>query len=217
MHSTGQSAQHALSNHVRLCGLGLENSWSVWFGHQNSSWWPRMDIQVGAAPQHYFSRPPRRYVEKSRHQIISTRHWLGLKAFWRIRKSFPNLPVHTMKAKVFSSHLSIFFEKGKPYPKEFEKNLLRPIFSLLYHVLAHIYEFHFQPIVELTQESHLNAITCHFLAFSKEFGLLQAVNTEALEALAKVYFAEPKASLSGAPLSANLAIRKLSSEQSNPP
>ena len=94
------------------------------------------------------------------------------------------------------------------YPKDFEIKYIRPIFTLLYYVLAHIYEAHFNSVLELTEDGHLNAVLCHFLAFSKEFSLLPGFDTSRLiELQAKLF--PPKLGSMG---SANLSIRRLSDD-----
>jgi hypothetical protein len=69
------------------------------------------------------------------------------------------------------------------YPAGFEKRLVCPIFQLLFHVFAHIYEFHYCQIVELGEEPHLNALLSHFITFGREFGLFPAIDLGPLGAL----------------------------------
>lgn len=46
------------------------------------------------------------------------------------------------------------------------------IFRLLYRVLAHIYFSHFEHVVLLKEEAHLNTLFLHFLTFGLTFQLL---------------------------------------------
>lgn len=126
---------------------------------------------------------------------------------------FLKIPRNSPKGTVHSAMLIIFltFCAEKPYPREFERTLIRPIFTLLYYILAHIYEFHFEAVTELAEESQLNAVFCHFVAFSKEFGLLQGIDLEPLDSLYRKYF--PKgASSSDANSDGGLAVRQCSEE-----
>lgn len=61
--------------------------------------------------------------------------------------------------------------------------MVSPIFQLLFHVFAHIYEFHYGQIVELGEEPHLNALLSHFITFGREFGLFPSVELGPLGAL----------------------------------
>jgi MOB kinase activator 1 len=48
------------------------------------------------------------------------------------------------------------------------------VYRLLLHVFAHIYHAHFQTVLHLKSEGHLNSLFAHFLSFGREFGLLDS-------------------------------------------
>jgi len=60
---------------------------------------------------------------------------------------------------------------GTPFPKNFLA-LVKTIFKRLFRVYAHIYHSHFQKIVGLGAEAHLNTCFKHFIYFVKEFKLI---------------------------------------------
>ncbi|CAD6247426.1 unnamed protein product [Miscanthus lutarioriparius] len=67
---------------------------------------------------------------------------------------------------------SIFPQKlGTPFPPNF-KEVAKTIFKCLFRVYAHIYHSHFQKIVSLKEEDHLNTCFKHFILFTNEFGLI---------------------------------------------
>jgi len=62
---------------------------------------------------------------------------------------------------------------GVPFPKNFmttSKNILKKLFR----VYAHIYHCHFQVIIDLGEEPHLNTSLKHFVYFVHEFALIDA-------------------------------------------
>jgi MOB kinase activator 1 len=60
---------------------------------------------------------------------------------------------------------------GTPFPKNFQ-SVVKVIFKRLFRVYAHIYHSHFQKIVGLGAEAHLNTCSKHFILFVLEFGLV---------------------------------------------
>lgn len=60
---------------------------------------------------------------------------------------------------------------GTPFPKNFTE-VVRTIFKRLFRVYAHIYHSHFQRIVGLGAEAHLNTCYKHFIYFVYEFKLI---------------------------------------------
>jgi len=58
-----------------------------------------------------------------------------------------------------------------PFPKNF-KDVVKTIFKRLFRVYAHIYYSHFQNIVSLGEEAHLNTCFKHFYYFCSEFQLI---------------------------------------------
>nr|CAB3494823.1 unnamed protein product [Digitaria exilis] len=70
---------------------------------------------------------------------------------------------------------SIFPQKlGTSFPQNF-KEVVKTIFKRLFRVYAHIYHSHFQKIVSLKEEAHLNTCFKHFTLFTRvccEFKLI---------------------------------------------
>lgn len=54
---------------------------------------------------------------------------------------------------------------GTPFPPNF-KDVVKTIFKRLFRVYAHIYHSHFQKIVSLKEEAHLNTCFKHFILFT---------------------------------------------------
>lgn len=61
---------------------------------------------------------------------------------------------------------------GEPFPKNFA-NVAKTIFRRLFRVYAHIYHTHFQAILNLNEEAHLNTSFKHFYFFITEFQLIE--------------------------------------------
>lgn len=67
---------------------------------------------------------------------------------------------------------SIFPQRlGTPFPLNF-KDIIKTIFKRLFRVYAHIYHSHFQKIISLKEEAHLNTCFKHFTFFTWEFHLI---------------------------------------------
>ncbi|KAE9464576.1 hypothetical protein C3L33_03520, partial [Rhododendron williamsianum] len=67
---------------------------------------------------------------------------------------------------------SMFPQKlGAPFPPNFQ-DVVKTIFKRLFRVYAHIYHTHFQKIVSLKEEAHLNTCFKHFVLFTWEFRLI---------------------------------------------
>jgi len=58
-----------------------------------------------------------------------------------------------------------------PFPRNFQQ-VVKNIFKRLFRVYAHIYYSHFQKIVTLGEEAHLNTCFKHFYYFIEEFSLV---------------------------------------------
>lgn len=82
-----------------------------------------------------------------------------------------------------------------------------PIFQLLYHVLGHIYEYHYDYICELEEEPHLNALAAHFMTFGREFGLFPTIDVSVLSGFADRLFPPSR---SGSPCPPDLSVRRAS-------
>ncbi|GFZ16626.1 Mob1/phocein family protein [Actinidia rufa] len=78
---------------------------------------------------------------------------------------------------------SIFPQRiGAPFPPNF-REVVKTIFKRLFRVYAHIYHSHFQKIVSLKEEAHLNTCFKHFILFTCEFGLIDKKELAPLQEL----------------------------------
>ncbi|XP_022258591.1 MOB kinase activator-like 2 [Limulus polyphemus] len=88
---------------------------------------------------------------------------------------------------------SIFPTKfDKSFPSSYE-SIVKKIFRLLLHVVAHIYQAHFREMLLLNLHAHLNSLFSHFMLFAQQFNLLEESDTEMLRDLAtalKLYSSE---------------------------
>eukprot|EP01012_Entosiphon_sulcatum_P008678 TRINITY_DN14761_c0_g1_i1.p1 TRINITY_DN14761_c0_g1~~TRINITY_DN14761_c0_g1_i1.p1 ORF type:complete len:226 (-),score=57.07 TRINITY_DN14761_c0_g1_i1:58-735(-) len=64
-------------------------------------------------------------------------------------------------------------EDDSPFPANFHETI-RNICKRLFRVYAHVYYSHFEKILELGEEAHLNTAFKHFFIFCHEFDLLDA-------------------------------------------
>ena len=65
----------------------------------------------------------------------------------------------------------MFAFSGVPFPKNF-LTVAKTILKRLFRVYAHIYHQHFQQVISLQEEAHLNTSFKHFIYFVQEFGLV---------------------------------------------
>ncbi|KAI9209408.1 Mob1/phocein, partial [Polychytrium aggregatum] len=66
----------------------------------------------------------------------------------------------------------IFPTKGtNPFPKDLQ-NTLRAIYKHLFRIFAHIYHCHYDKILHMSAEGHLNTLFAHVICFGREFDLL---------------------------------------------
>ncbi|KAL0447703.1 UNVERIFIED_CONTAM: MOB kinase activator-like 1A [Sesamum latifolium] len=78
---------------------------------------------------------------------------------------------------------SIFPQRlGAPFPSNF-RDVVKTIFKRLFRVYAHIYHSHFQKIVSLKEEAHLNTCFKHFILFTCEFTLIDKKELAPLQEL----------------------------------
>jgi len=54
---------------------------------------------------------------------------------------------------------------------------------LLMHVLSHVYRGHWQHLVDLQLHPHFNTLVYHVMLFAKQFQLVDAKDSDVLEAL----------------------------------
>eukprot|EP01116_Phalansterium_solitarium_P011383 TRINITY_DN27040_c0_g1_i1.p1 TRINITY_DN27040_c0_g1~~TRINITY_DN27040_c0_g1_i1.p1 ORF type:complete len:223 (+),score=43.98 TRINITY_DN27040_c0_g1_i1:142-810(+) len=69
-----------------------------------------------------------------------------------------------------------------PFPKTF-KDTIKNIFKRLFRVYAHIYYSHFNKIISLGEEAHLNTCFKHFYYFICEFSLVEKKEMQPLQDL----------------------------------
>ncbi|CAH2072282.1 unnamed protein product [Thlaspi arvense] len=78
---------------------------------------------------------------------------------------------------------TIFPQKpGVPFPPNFE-DFVKRILKRLFRVYAHMYHSHFQKIVKLEEEAHLNTCFKHFVYFVSEYQLIEKAELDALKDL----------------------------------
>lgn len=58
-----------------------------------------------------------------------------------------------------------------PFPKNF-LTIAKTILKRLFRVYAHIYHQHFDQVIKLSEEAHLNTSFKHFFFFVQEFNLV---------------------------------------------
>ena len=75
-------------------------------------------------------------------------------------------------------------QENAPYPRNFQ-TIVKNIFRRLFRVYAHVYYSHFDKIVNLGAEAHLNSCFKHFILFVTEFDLVDAREQEPLKDLIK--------------------------------
>ncbi|EEB05236.1 protein kinase activator Mob2 [Schizosaccharomyces japonicus yFS275] len=81
---------------------------------------------------------------------------------------------------------SIFPTKaGVPFPSNFEA-IVKAIYKQLFRIFVHIYNYHYPEILHVSLEAHWNSFFAHFIAFGKEFGLLDPRDTGPLKKLIDV-------------------------------
>ncbi|MBN3287306.1 MOB1A kinase, partial [Polyodon spathula] len=61
--------------------------------------------------------------------------------------------------------------RGVPFPKNF-MSVAKTILKRLFRVYAHIYHQHFDSVMQLQEEAHLNTSFKHFIFFVQEFNLI---------------------------------------------
>ncbi|RLN39390.1 MOB kinase activator-like 1A [Panicum miliaceum] len=78
---------------------------------------------------------------------------------------------------------NIFPQKlGAPFPSNF-RDVVKTIFKRLFRVYAHIYHSHFQVIMKLQEEAHLNTCFKQFTLFTLEFRLIDRAELAPLSEL----------------------------------
>jgi len=81
---------------------------------------------------------------------------------------------------------------GAPFPSDFSERVGH-IFKRLFRVYAHIFYCHFERVVELSFEAHLNSCFKHFMYFVLEFGLVRPEELKPLQPLMERFISEDDA------------------------
>ncbi len=61
---------------------------------------------------------------------------------------------------------------GRDFPQSFPSTV-KHVYRQLLRVFAHIYHAHYHQILHLRSEPHFNSLFAHFLAFGREYELLE--------------------------------------------
>jgi len=69
-----------------------------------------------------------------------------------------------------------------PFPKHFQ-TVVKTIFKRMFRIYAHVYYSHFNTIVSLGEEAHLNTCFKHFYYFILEFNLVDRKEMAPLQEL----------------------------------
>lgn len=85
-----------------------------------------------------------------------------------------------------------------PFPPDFEK-IVKTIFKRLFRVYAHMYYQHFEPIVSLKLEAHLNTCFKHFVYFVLEYGLVAPKELTPMAPLIETLMAKDAAKKAASP------------------
>lgn len=112
-------------------------------------------------------------------------HWAdGVKVKKPIKVSAPeyvDLLMSWVEGQLNDEHI-FPLQLGTPFPKNFQ-TVVKKIFTRLFRVYAHIYHSHFQKIVGLGAEAHLNTCFKHFIFFVNEFKLIDVAELAPLKDL----------------------------------
>eukprot|EP00808_Paulinella_micropora_P017353 g48135.t1 len=112
-------------------------------------------------------------------------HWAdGVKVKKPIKVSAPeyvDLLMSWVETQLNDEHI-FPLQLGTPFPKNLQA-IVRVIFKRLFRVYAHIYHSHFQKIVGLGAEAHLNTCFKHFIYFVHEFKLIDPKELQPLKDL----------------------------------
>ncbi|KNC85024.1 hypothetical protein SARC_02778 [Sphaeroforma arctica JP610] len=81
---------------------------------------------------------------------------------------------------------------GVPFPRTF-MSVAKNILKRLFRVYAHVYHSHFNKIVSLGEEAHLNTSFKHFIYFVQEFNLIDKKELAPLQELIDTLLAKDAA------------------------
>ena len=80
---------------------------------------------------------------------------------------------------------------GTPFPKTF-LSTAKTILKRLFRVYAHIYYEHFNQVIQLQEEAHLNTSFKHFIYFVQEFDLVEKKELAPLQELIEKLISKDK-------------------------
>lgn len=80
---------------------------------------------------------------------------------------------------------------GVPFPKNF-RSVCKAILKRLFRVYAHVYHAHFDKVISLEEERHLNTSFKHFIFFVKEFELMDPKEMSPLKLLISRFMDDKK-------------------------
>ncbi|KAF9013194.1 Mob1/phocein, partial [Cyathus striatus] len=81
-------------------------------------------------------------------------------------------PTKTSKSLLHSFTLPLIKFADHPFQQSFPATV-RTMYRQLFRVFAHIYHAHYKEILNLRSEPHFNSLFAHFLAFGREYQLLE--------------------------------------------
>ncbi|KAJ2917025.1 hypothetical protein MD484_g3403, partial [Candolleomyces efflorescens] len=76
-------------------------------------------------------------------------------------------------------------KSGHDFPPSFPSTI-KHVYRQLLRVFAHIYHAHFQHLLHLRSEPHFNSLFAHFLAFGREYDLLEIKDVKGANATSAV-------------------------------
>ncbi|RUS21496.1 Mob1/phocein, partial [Endogone sp. FLAS-F59071] len=71
------------------------------------------------------------------------------------------------------------------FPPDF-LSVIKSIFRQLFRLFVHIYHYHYTQVLCLNEEGHLNSLFAHFIAFSREFDLIDKRDLTPLQGLISI-------------------------------
>lgn len=89
------------------------------------------------------------------------------------KKSSPQSQVGVYKKKKGTQSSDILTIQDQAFHPSFPATI-RTVYRQLLRVFAHIYHAHYEQILHLRSEPHFNSLFAHFLAFGREYELLEA-------------------------------------------
>ncbi|WVZ57256.1 hypothetical protein U9M48_007661 [Paspalum notatum var. saurae] len=141
-----------------------------------------------STPLHFFFLLSFLFFDRAYQQTQSNRYeyrWAdGVKIKRPVEVSAPRYVEYLMDwIETMLDDEAIFPQKlGAPFPPNF-RDVVKTIFKRLFRVYAHIYHSHFQMIVRLKEEAHLNTCFKHFTLFTLEFRLIDRAELAPLNEL----------------------------------